>query len=173
MATLIVAALVTLCPRPDHPRLLWNASPSVPTGLYQLVLRPPIMGELAVVRLPDPVRTLAAARGYLAVAILLIKPVAAATADIVCRHGAHVTINGRTVATARTADTFGRLLPRWSGCITLGEQQVFLLSAAPGSFDGRYFGPVDRRHVLGAAQTVWVGDVNQHPSLPLRQPAPP
>jgi type IV secretory pathway protease TraF len=30
-----------------------------------------------------------------------------------------------------------------------------VLSAAPGSFDSRYFGPVERVHVLGVGRPIW------------------
>ena len=36
-------------------------------------------------------------------------------------------------------------MPDWHGCHILTEQTVFLLQDHPQSFDGRYFGPVDRR----------------------------
>jgi conjugative transfer signal peptidase TraF len=127
----------------------------VPVGLYWVVSAAPGNGELAIIRLPDKLRTLAAIRGYLAAAALLIKPVTATMGDLVCRHGATVTINGRAAAHASTADGLGRPLPHWTGCITLAAGQVFLLSTAPDSFDSRYFGPVDSAHVLGAAHPIW------------------
>jgi type IV secretory pathway protease TraF len=117
-------------------------------------------------------RALAAARGYLGQAALLIKPVAAGTGDVVCRHGATVTINGQAAAHARKADERGRPLLHWSGCIMLAAGQIFMLSAAPDSFDSRYFGPIDRSHLVGAARPVWV---NQHdgPGARPRQRGPP
>jgi type IV secretory pathway protease TraF len=136
--------------------------------------RPPPPGALAVIRLPGPFLTLAHVRGYLPAGALLIKWVAGNTGDVVCRHGLIVTINGRTVAYARTADAVGRKLPRWSGCRRLKAAQVFVLSAEPDSFDSRYFGPVDRRNILGTALPVWTverigvprppaGDSDGHP----------
>jgi type IV secretory pathway protease TraF len=101
------------------------------------------------------VRSLAAARGYLPDGALLIKPVAAGAGDLVCRHGPHVAINGRTAASAAGADRRGRPLPRWSGCRRLTAAQVFLLSPEPASFDGRYFGPLSRRTLMGTALAVW------------------
>jgi type IV secretory pathway protease TraF len=114
------------------------------------------MGALAVIRLPEPLRILAETRGYLRKGALLIKPVAAGAGDTVCRHGSLVTINGRVVAHARTLDGVGRPLPAWSGCFRLAPDQIFVLSADPDSFDSRYMGPIDRVHVLGLAQPVWV-----------------
>jgi len=67
-----------------------------------------------------------------------------------------VTINGRVVARAKTADQAGRPLPFWSGCFRLAPTDVFVLSQDPDSFDSRYFGPVQRRHIVGTAVPVWV-----------------
>jgi conjugative transfer signal peptidase TraF len=150
--------------RPSWPLLLWNASASVPIGLYRRTARPPHVGALALLRLPEPGRRLAAARGYLPAGALLIKPVAAAAGDLVCRHGPLVAINARTVARAAHFDRKGRPLPRWSGCRRLTAAQVFLLSPAPDSFDGRYFGPLQRRTLTGTAlpvltPSVWTASV--------------
>jgi type IV secretory pathway protease TraF len=128
----------------------------VPVGLYWIAAAAPGKGDFAAVRLPDALRTLAAVRGYLAPTALLIKPVAATMGDLVCRHGAIVTINGQAAAHASTADGLGRPLRHWTGCITLTAGQVFLLSTAPDSFDSRYFGHIDSVHVLGAAHAIWL-----------------
>jgi conjugative transfer signal peptidase TraF len=144
-----------LCPTADKPRLVWNASPSVPTGLYQVGSRPPRTGTLAVIRLPEPVKVLAEGRGYLGPRALLIKWVAAVAGDRVCRHSSLITINGRFAARARASDAAARPLPGWHGCTRLGAGQIFVLSRAPGSFDSRYFGPVDAAHVLGTATPIW------------------
>lgn len=150
-------ALIALAyPKAHAPVLLWNASPSVATGLYRLTSQPPLAGALAVIRLPEPLRTLAATRGYLRAGALLIKPVVAGAGDIVCRHGPLVTINGRSISRAKTADQAGRPLPAWSGCFRLAPTDVFVLSEEPNSFDSRYFGPVERRHIVGMAVPVWV-----------------
>lgn len=116
------------------PQIVWNASPSIPVGLYRLVAYTPARGRLAVIRLPEPFLTLASARGYLPAGVLLIKPIAAGAGDLVCRHGAVVTINGRMAALAKTADAWGRLLPRWHGCQRLNAHQIFVLSPAADSF---------------------------------------
>jgi conjugative transfer signal peptidase TraF len=155
MTTLCVGLLLLTCPKVSAPTLLWNFSPSVPLGLYRLAMRPPTRGTLAVIRLPEPLFSLANARGYLPAGTLLIKWVAAGSGDVVCRHGSMITINGRTVAYARTTDASGRPLPRWAGCRRLRADQAFVLSAVPDSFDSRYFGSVERRHVLGTALPVW------------------
>jgi conjugative transfer signal peptidase TraF len=144
----------------------------VPVGLYWVASTAPTTEELAVIRLPNALRALAADRGYLAETALLIKPVAARAGDVVCRHDAAVSINGRAVAHAWTVDGSGRPLPRWAGCVSLAAGQVIALSPRPDSFDGRYFGPIDHSHVIGTARPVWV---NQHDGsrTPPRQRGPP
>jgi type IV secretory pathway protease TraF len=120
-----------------------------------LASRSPARGALAVIRLPEPHRSLADSRGYLPAGIPLIKPIVARARDVVCRHGLIVLVHGRVVAYARNADRAGRPLPRWSGCIRLGTNQAFALSANPDSFDSRYIGLVEERHVIGTALPVW------------------
>ncbi|MNS02228.1 Peptidase S26 [compost metagenome] len=133
------------------PRLIWNASASLPIGLYRLEpTRAAAVGELVAYR-PAPEWSRAfAARGYLPDGVPLLKPVAATPPSVVCRQGLRIVIDGRTVAMALEKDRAGRPLPRWSGCITLGPEAVFLLALdVPDALDGRYFGPVDRRDLLG------------------------
>ena len=72
--------LAVLCPKAGAPVILWNASPSVPIGLYRLTFRPSQTAALAVIRLPEPLRILAETRGYLRKGVLLIKPVASSCA---------------------------------------------------------------------------------------------
>jgi conjugative transfer signal peptidase TraF len=145
-----------LFPKTGAPLFVWNASPSVPVGLYRLSSRPSQKAALVIVRLPEPLRILAETRGYLRRGALLIKPVAAGAGDTVCRHGSLVTVNGRAAAPANLFDAKGRPLPAWSGCFRLGASDIFVLSADPDSFDSRYTGPIDRAHVVGFALPIWV-----------------
>jgi type IV secretory pathway protease TraF len=120
-----------------------------------LTKRAPSKDQLAVIRLPEAARALAQTRGYLPRRALLIKPVGAVSGDIVCRHGSFVTINGRLSAIADRMDTRQRVLPRWYGCRRLSTSELFVLSTVPGSFDGRYLGPIERGNVLGTAVPIW------------------
>ena len=137
-------------------RLLWNASPSVPVGLYRVAAAPPRVGELAVVRAPARVARLAVLRRYLAADVPLIKPVAAGAGTTVCRYGLAVEIDGRLAALALAEDRLGRPLPHWSGCVRLRGGELFLLAPRVlDSFDGRYFGPVGAADVTGRATPLW------------------
>ena len=137
--------------------VLWNASASVPRGLYWL--RPADhfhVGELVTAAPPSPLASYAAARNYLPAGVPLLKHIGALPSQEVCRFGHTVTIDGHTTALARGRDIRGRPLPVWQGCRRLGAGQVFLLNAGvPGSFDGRYFGVLSSSTITASAVPIW------------------
>jgi conjugative transfer signal peptidase TraF len=137
------------------PALVWNATPSVPLGLYGIVRGSPQRGDLVLIDPPPTVRALTTARGYLSPRALLIKPVIAIAGDRVCRLHSFVWIAGHRVVIARPADAQGRLLPSWRGCRVLKPGQIFVLGRSMDSFDSRYFGPIDRLFVVGVAFPIW------------------
>ena len=151
-------ALVTLSFRGHRPpRLVWNATASAPEGLYWVRPRVPIkVGDMVSARVPEAYRALAATRRYIPRNVPLVKQVAAAPGDQICVLGTTLYRNGVWLAARRLRDGAGRPLPAWQGCRRLGTDQYFLLMAAnPLSFDGRYFGPSDRRDILGQAHLLW------------------
>ena len=152
----LAALLLPALHRPQL-RLVWNASASVPVGLYQIEPNTiPRVGDLVAVR-PSPALTrFMAERRYVEAGALLVKPVAALSGATFCRTNMRVTLDGRAVATALPRDRFGRSLPRWSGCRRVARNQLVLIAPAlRASFDSRYFGPVDRAQVIGRAMPLW------------------
>lgn len=152
-----LAALVLPALHRPQLRLVWNASASVPLGLYGIELNAtPRVGDLVAVR-PSPALTrFMAERRYVEANALLVKPVAALAGTTFCRTKMRVTLDGRAVATALPRDRFDRPLPRWSGCRRLARNELVLIAPALGvSFDSRYFGPVDRAQVIGRAIPLW------------------
>lgn len=135
-------------------KLVWNGSESAPIGLYWIDDRVPERGDCVLVRVPDTIRNLVIKRKYLPPDAPLIKRIAAVEGDTVCRRDREIIIDGITIALAWTEDGHGRKMPVWSGCHVLGHNQVFLLQRHPASLDSRYFGPVDRRLIIGRA-TQW------------------
>jgi len=133
--------------------ILWNASASVPEGLY--IVQPNAslhVGELAVSTLPTGTRRLAADRLYLPPDVLLIKPVAATYGSEVCRRGLSILIDGVHVGDALPSDRLHRVMPDWRGCRVLASSEIFLMNPAVlDSFDGRYFGPTPLGLVEGRA----------------------
>jgi conjugative transfer signal peptidase TraF len=154
-----MALAALLIPVVDHPapKLIWNASASVPVGLYRLERdSAPAVGELVAVRPSPALARYMDARRYVEAGVLLVKPIAAANGATVCRRVLSVTIDGHAVATALPRDRLGRSLPVWSGCRRLAADDLFLVAPAhTDSFDSRYFGPVERRQVVGRAVPLW------------------
>ena len=147
-------ALIFLVAKPiinPSPILIWNASESVAVGWYFVAKRQPAIGEIAVIRPAEWVRNYAATRGYLPQEVLLLKPIFATQSSITCRFGPYVFVDGKHVAKARIMDKKHRLLPVWKGCMALKPLQYFVLGRHRDSFDGRYFGPIDRDQVIGTA----------------------
>jgi conjugative transfer signal peptidase TraF len=142
------------------PQYLWNASGSVPIGLYRL--HP--TGRLAVTQLvavqsPEPLETFLADRRYLPRGIPLLKRVLALPGQTVCRDQLAITVDKIEMGTAREHDGGGRLLPIWEGCHVIADGEVFLMNwQSADSFDGRYFGVLPTSAIIGAAEPLWTGE---------------
>lgn len=149
------AALLASALLPPRPRLVWNVSPSAPTGLY--VVRPglPARGAMVVAQLPRPYRQFAAVRGYLPANVPLVKRVAAVAGDSVCALGDEIFVNAKRIARRHRIDKQGRYLPRWQGCVWLKPGEYLLLMPHPDSFDGRYFGVTQAHDLIGPARRLW------------------
>ena len=84
----------------------------------------------------------------------LVKIIAAGPGEVVCRLGARVWVGGHNPVWALRTDTLGRPLPDWSGCRRLRPNELFVLGRHSGSFDSRYFGPVNRHSVLSTLRPI-------------------
>jgi conjugative transfer signal peptidase TraF len=150
--TIAVALIVAPMVAQQPPLLvIWNASPSVPVGLYFVTKASPRVGDLVVLRLPPVIAALAARRGYLPTSAYLLKPIAAVAGDLVCRFGERVLVRGVLAGIAEDADAGGNAMPSWHGCRILQMGEVFVLADHPASFDSRYFGPLDTASIAGRA----------------------
>lgn len=132
-------------------KLIYNASASTPIGFYWLNNQPIERGDYVLASVPESIRELIEMRTYLPPDVPLIKRVSGVSGDEICRKKAAILINGNRVAKALEFDGLGRPLPVWQGCHVLSRDEVFLLQDHPRSFDGRYFGPVNRRLIVGRA----------------------
>ncbi|MBY0333516.1 MAG: S26 family signal peptidase [Acetobacteraceae bacterium] len=141
-----------------QPRIIWNASASVPLGLYIAGPAEEIaLGDLVLIRPPETLAAFLAERGYVARGVPLLKHVAALPPQVVCAEGTEIRVDGETVAHRRMADRLGRALPTWHGCHRLESGEVFLLNPAePDSLDGRYFGPLPCTNIVARLRPVWI-----------------
>ena len=151
-----IGVLLGTIAHPPMVRLLWNASASAPIGLYLIEPDAPLeVGDMVAAQAPDGARQLAATRGYLPSGVPLVKRIAATEGSRVCALQARIIVNGRTLAHRRKRDAAGRAMPWWNGCRRLQPGQLLLVNRAAGSFDSRYFGPVERAAILGKAVLLW------------------
>ena len=142
---------------------LINATPSYPRGLYLPLGRAAQVGDLVAFCPGIAVAKYGMARGYLdpgrcpSGSVPLIKRLAAGGGDQVAIGPAGVTVDGKVLKNSRpmARDGRGRPLPQLRLSETLADGQVLLMSDyAPASFDGRYFGPLDRAGLLRAMKPV-------------------
>lgn len=155
-AALIAALGATIYLAPT-PRLIWNASASAPIGLWSVAPDAAIdRGDMVVARLSPYWQRLAAKRHYLPSNVPLIKRVAAISGDTICGDDDRIKVNGNVVAKRLSRDKMGRPLPIWHRCKPLRHGDVLLLMEHPASFDGRYFGPTQRKDIVGRASPLWV-----------------
>jgi type IV secretory pathway protease TraF len=120
--TVLLATAVAM-PVPLH---VWNASESVPLGLYRL--RPAdkmFVTELVAVQPPEPLATFLDLNGYLPVGIPMLKRVLALPGQTVCREGSIISVDTIAMGEARERDSRGRPLTAW---------QAVVLSARTNSF---------------------------------------
>ena len=160
LAGLVSAATLATLAVPVSRYAVWNATASVPTGLYAIRGKANLhVGERVAIEPPPELRRLLAERGYLPTGIPLIKRIAAVSGQRVCRSGHVVIIDGDFAGLARDRDRLGRPLPAWFGCQTLRSGELFVMNpAAPDSFDGRYFGVLRLVDVIGRATPVWTDE---------------
>ncbi|GAB1715409.1 MAG: peptidase S26 [Nitrobacter sp.] len=166
--TLIV--LPTLSP--PEVRFIWNASASVPIGLYRIVSGGHVdVTDLAVVMPPTDLAAFLDERRYLPRGLPLIKRVLALSGTTVCRRGHAILAYGATYGPALAHDTRGRPLPDWQGCRTLHDGEAFFMNwDSPDSFDSRYFGPLPLSTIVGRAIPVWTADDTDPVTESLREP---
>lgn len=162
LLTMLASTALIVMPawqRPDI-RFIWNATASVPIGLYRIVPATRIdVTDLAVVMPPDELAVFLDERGYLPRGLPLIKRVLALAGAEVCRRGSTIIAYGASYGQARDRDTRGRRLPVWQGCRTLRNGEAFFMNwDSSDSFDSRYFGPLPLSTVVGRAIPVWTTD---------------
>lgn len=135
-----------------------NTTRSIPLGFYRVSAAAVGKGaDVLVCPPPGPLFAEARSRGYLGAGFCaegygyLMKRVVAIAGDVVAVADEGVRVNGALLPASapRAADAGGRALPRFrTDAYTLGPTEVLLMSpASPTSFDGRYFGPVDRAQI--------------------------
>jgi conjugative transfer signal peptidase TraF len=142
------------------PLYIWNASNSVPIGLYRVQpARRLAVTELVAVQPPDLLAAFLDLNGYLPIGVPMLKRVLALPGQTVCRNGLTITVDGVEVGDAQERDGRGRPLPVWHECRVIADGDVFVMNwQSADSLDGRYFGPLPASAVIGRAAPVWTDE---------------
>ncbi|WP_431064753.1 conjugative transfer signal peptidase TraF [Methylotuvimicrobium sp.] len=152
----IAALIVSGCAYAAGVRI--NTTKSIPVGLYLTSNAQVAKGAYVLFCPPEnEVFTMAKERGYIGGGFCpggygyLMKRILAAKNDIVVIDEAGVRVNGELLpfSVPRKVDSAGRALPHFQADhYRLGDDELLLMSDVSGtSFDGRYFGPVDRSQI--------------------------
>jgi conjugative transfer signal peptidase TraF len=157
LMTFAAVALVLSTMDEATPAYIWNASKSVPIGLYQLQPAGRLaVTELVAVRPPEPLATFLDLNGYLPMGVPMLKRVLALPGQTVCRNGLTISVDGIDMGDALARDSRRRPLPVWQGCRVVGVDELFLMNwQSEDSLDGRYFGFVPSSSVIGKVLPVW------------------
>ncbi len=141
-----------------------NTTPSIPVGVYQLTDDP--IGKGSYVYFcppPAPVFDMAKERGYIDGGYCpggyghMMKKTFAAKGDVVAIGADGVHVNGLLLplSVPALADGAGRLLPSYQAALVLGSAEILLMADRNGSsFDGRYFGTINRTQIEGVIRPV-------------------
>lgn len=150
LALTLIGVVLALAGAVNAPRLVWNFTASVPVGLYALEDRRWERDDRVALKPSGRLLEILQSADVLRAGRLLLKRVTATSGDEVCREGDQVTING----VARVDAHADPKLPKWSGCVRLLNDEVFLLGETDNSFDGRYFGVTSAKDIVGPLRAV-------------------
>ena len=142
------------------PLYIWNASNSVPIGLYRVQPATRLaVTELVAVQPPDLLVAFLDLNGYLPIRVPMLKRVLALPGQTVCRNGLTIAVDGIEVGDVHERDGRGRPLPAWHGCRVIAGGDVFVMNwQSADSLDGRYFGPLPASAIVGRAVPVWTDE---------------
>ena len=154
----LAIAIASFIPIPI--RLVWNASASAPIGLYGIEpARHLAVTDLVAVMPTKPLADFMVERGYIGRDVPLMKRVMALPGQEVCRSGRRITVDGVPLGNALDRDRMGRALPVWRGCRRIADGDLFLMNPdIRDSLDGRYFGPIAARSVIGRATPLYTDE---------------
>ena len=156
VATILLLSTIGGAP----PRYIWNASNSVPIGLYRLQpITTLAVTELVAIQPPDLLAAFLDLNGYLPIGVPMLKRVLALPGQTVCRNGLAIAVDGIDVGEAQERDRRGRPLPVWQRCRVIADGDVFVMNRqSADSLDSRYFGPLPASAVIGRAVPVWTDE---------------
>ena len=127
---------------------------SMPEGWYWLLPVPDHLqrGDIMLFHPPEAARQLALKHHWMLADEVLMKPIAALPGDRVCVVDHQIWVNHHFVAKQERVYAPHHALPQWQFCGTIPSGHYLLLSTyAARSFDGCYFGLIDKAALIARA----------------------
>lgn len=137
--------------------LVVNTSPSMPSGIYWIAHDTASVerGSVVLFAPPDGVRELIYGRGWLPEGMPLLKTVGGISGDTYCVRDGRFVVASNDVGPVFARDSQGLPLPQIVGCRRVDAGEFLpVASTLDRSFDGRYFGAVAVRNVLGVGRAL-------------------
>jgi len=137
--------------------LIVNTSPSMPSGVYWITrgAAPMARGSVVLFAPPDGVHELIYGRGWLPQGMPLLKMVGGIAGDTYCVLDGRFVVAGTDIGPVFARDSQGLPVPQIVGCRRVGAGEFLpVASTFDRSFDGRYFGAVPMRNVLGVGRAL-------------------
>jgi conjugative transfer signal peptidase TraF len=155
-AGLLLVGVTAVVGRASSPHILWNATPSLPEGIYSLHYDGAVAeGSLVWVELPNELAELARSRNYIPPQGHLLKHVVASEGSTWCATDRFV-VDGRDLGPVHSLDSYGRPLPALNRCGVVPSGHVLVGAPHPRSFDSRYIGPVSVDRILATGRPLWI-----------------
>jgi len=135
-----------------------NLTPSEPLGIYKKILFDGKLkkGELVIFKVPDAAKVYVYGRGWLKKEMPLLKEVRGIAGDQYTISSDGLLINGDHVGQVSTQDSQGKPLPKLRGRFVIKTGYFLPISTySKKSFDGRYFGVVSVKSIIGKAIPFW------------------
>ena len=134
-------------------KITYQVTPSMPKGFYIIYPIENIkVNDIIVFYPPKKASQFLLTRHLIPHNDWLMKYVVAAPGDYVCKKFSFVWINNEKYAPVLTHSSKNELLPDTPFCSVLTKDKYLSISTiAQHSFDGRYFGPIDKKDIIGKA----------------------
>lgn len=151
MLLLLLPAGIIFCFKSLGYELTYQETASMPIGWY---LQTPInkvkKEDVVIVNLNQNWQQYLVRHHWIGKNMTLMKHVFAIPGDTVCIKHQHLLINGRKVVKIYKYYAKNKPLPQWHFCGRVPNNQYLLLSTLSlRSFDGRYFGLIQRSSIIG------------------------